>query len=226
MVPQLVGIAGFALALAAGSMALTVRLAGHRRWSSLVGVAAIAAVCLPIGNIPAAGYLRGVLGDLSITSVLVLAAAAFTAVSGRSALDDSGLNALCLWAAVAGLVLYPQTLGVTHLDPYELGFRPRALILVTAALAIWWWWRQRGAALVLSSGVAAFHLRVLESENLWDYLLDPYFFLWGTAHVAGQYALGGRVRALARDVFGRAPVPARPMTGRAVAHVENADRPR
>ena len=44
--------------------------------------------------------------------------------------------------------------------------------MVVAGLVVAWWWRRRGAALVLAAGVGAFNLRLLESNNLWDYLLD------------------------------------------------------
>jgi hypothetical protein len=214
-IAQLVGVAGFALAFAAVAMALAVRLVGRRWWSTLVGLMAAATACVPASGIPVAGYLRGILGDLSITSLLVLAAAVFTAASGRNALDERGWTALCRWSMVAGLVLYPLTLGLTRVDPYELGFRPRVLVLVVAAIAIWSWWsRRRSAALVLAAGVAAFNLRVLESGNLWDYVLDPYLFAYATGAVALRSRAGERVRALARDALARArsqtaPVPAR-----------------
>jgi len=47
-----------------------------------------------------------------------------------------------------------------------------------AALAIGWWWSRRGAALILAAGVAAFNWHLLESGNLWDYLLDPVLAIW------------------------------------------------
>ena len=201
---ELVGLAGFGLALAAGATTLAVRLAGRRWWCALVGLTAVAVAFAPAGNIPVAGYLRGILGDLSITSLLVLAAVVVTALSGRRVIDRQAWTALCGWSMIAGLVLYPQTLGLTRVDPYELGFRPRALVVVMAAVTMWWWWRQwHGAALVLAADVAAFNLRVLESGNLWDYALDPCLFFWATAALTRRSRAAGRVGALMRAALHR-----------------------
>lgn len=211
---QVVGLLGFALAFAAGATAVVGRLAGRRWWCGLVGLAAGAAAFAPAQNIPVAGYLRAVFGDLSITGMLVLASAGVTAVTGRRVLRGNEWTALCGWSVLAGLVLYPLTLGLTRVDPYALGFRPRALVLVLAAITMWSWWRrQRTLALVFAADVAAFNWRVLESGNLWDYVLDPCLFAWAAATLmwrsvsALSAALLVRARA-GRISAGRTPVPA------------------
>ena len=93
--------------------------------------------------------------------------------------------------------MYPMTLGLSRVDPYELGYRPRALLALVAALVILWWWRRRGAAVVLAAGVGAFNFRVLESVNLWDYLLDPVLVVVAWAVLLwrlGQALLSRRLR--------------------------------
>lgn len=194
-VPQLVGLAGVALSLAAVAIALSVRLAGWRRsaplprwWCGLVGLAAAAVAWVPVKGIPLGGYLRGILGDLSVTTMLLLGATVL-GVSGRNLLDEKARTALYAWSVAAGLVLYPLTLGLTRWDPYELGFHPWVLVLVVAVAVIGCWRRRRGAALVLTAGVIAFNLGILESANLWDYLLDPCLFVWA----AGSLVVRARV---------------------------------
>jgi len=201
-VSQLIGVAGFALVLAVVASAFAARLSGRRAWLGLVALAAVAVARTPVHGIPLAGYPRGMLGDLSITTLLMLAASLAAALTGRSILDERSRAALSGWAVAAGLVLYPQTLGLTYFDPYELGFRPRALLLLGAALVVFWWWRRRGAALILAGGVAAFHLRVLESGNLWDYLLDPVLVAWAVC-VSVARSAGGRMGAALRAVRAR-----------------------
>jgi hypothetical protein len=178
-VAQVVGLGGHALALAAGAAGLVAWLTARRRWAAVAAlVAALLAAGIRTEGIPLGGFLRGMAGDFSITTMLMLAAALSATLTGRPALDAPARTALYGWAAAAGLVLYPTTLGLSRLDPYELGYRPRALLALVAVLAIAWWWGRRGAAVVLATGVGAFNLRVLESVNLWDYLLDPALVLW------------------------------------------------
>jgi len=171
---QVVGLAGHALALAAGAAAAASRITRRRPWVAAAAVAgAVAATRVHVEGVPIAGYLRGTVGDLSITTLVILAAAVAGLTTGRPALDRRAWAALCGWAAGAGVLLYPLTLGLTRIDSYELGYRPRALLVLVAALVVAWWWTRRTAAVVLAVAVVAFQLRVLESTNLWDYLLDP-----------------------------------------------------
>ncbi|MHC4225337.1 MAG: hypothetical protein ACYSUN_15210, partial [Planctomycetota bacterium] len=47
--------------------------------------------------------------------------------------------------------------------------------LLLALIVALWWWGRRPAAWVLLAAAAAYLLRLKESQNLWDYLVDPYF---------------------------------------------------
>ncbi len=209
---QVVGLAGYALAFAAGAATLASRLIGgsdaRRRAGAAVAAlaAALAVTGLRTEGIPLGGFARGVVGDLSITAILVLAAALSTALTGRVALDAPSRTALLAGAAVAGAVLYPMTLGLSRFDPYALGYRPRALLVLIAALVALSWWRRRGAALVLATGVSAFNLGALESVNLWDYLLDPALVAaaWVALAWRGIRALASRLRR--RGAGGGRPV--------------------
>jgi 4-amino-4-deoxy-L-arabinose transferase-like glycosyltransferase len=215
-IPQLIGLAGAALGLAAVAIAFAVRLAARCRtaplsrwWCGLVGLAAVVVACVRVRGIPLGGYLRGILGDLSVTSMLLLGASVLGAC-GRSLLDPKARTALYGWAVAAGLVLYPMTLGLTRWDPYALGFQPRVLVLMVAVIVIGLWcWRRRGAALVLTAGVAAFDLSILESRNLWDYLLDPWLFAWAVGSLVAGSRVGRWVGAQAQAAVARARLDAR-----------------
>jgi hypothetical protein len=208
VVPQLVGFAGFALALAAAAVAITGRRGGGR-WR-FVGLLAAAVAWVPVGGIPLAGYLRGFFGDLSVTTMLLLVAALIGRVWGGRVLDGPERVALWGWSVAAGLALYPLTLGSTPWDPYQLGFRPRMLLLVVAALVIGLWRRRRGSALVLAAGVAGYDLHILESSNLWDYLVDPALTLWAMGALLARSPTGRRLGAIIRRALGGArlsPLP-------------------
>ena len=203
-VADVLGLGGYALALAAGAVALALLVTRRRRWLIAVALGAAAlGVAVPVGGIPLAGYPRGIAGDLSITTLALLTAALSALLAGRPLLERPEWRGLCELAAACGVVGYPLTLGLTVLDPYELGYRPRGLVLVVAALVVAWWGRRRGAALVLAAGVAAFNLRLLESNNLWDYLLDIPLAVCSVGLVAARAVTWRRAPTVLR-----VPVPA------------------
>ncbi|HEY7698349.1 MAG TPA: hypothetical protein VIE88_08025, partial [Vicinamibacteria bacterium] len=66
-------------------------------------------------------------------------------------------------------------------DPYALGYpdRVRSLLLALAPVAVFAWLRGRFLvllAILLALGAHRFEL--LDSRNLWDYLLDPWLALF------------------------------------------------
>ena len=86
--------------------------------------------------------------------------------------------------SLAGLVLYPLTLGIGGWDPYELGYRPLAMLGILLVLAAWGRWRGYRAAAFVPIIVLAWCAGLLESTNLWDYLLDPLVAIYGVGWLA------------------------------------------
>jgi len=149
-----------------------------------VGVAVLA--WIPVHGLPLLSYQRGWIGDLSITTTLLLVTAlARRFVPGtRIAVRLSGperRGLLAVIAAVSGVV-YPMALGLTPFDPYRLGYGDPIVLVGLFVVAAFFWARGwLGAALILAFGVFAHSLELLESTNLWDYLIDPLLALyaWG-----------------------------------------------
>ncbi len=186
-------------------------------------VCAIAIVVLiPFGGLPLAAYVRGWMGDLSITSLVLLTSAIlrpllgwpFNAPSPAGVTND--LPSVLCWGsqmasspisssirglgwgnahskytlffiiALAALGLYPMALGIGYFDPYRLGygnpwFMGGLLLLALAAC----FRRLPLVALVIALAVLAWGVGWYESNNLWDYLLDPLLAI---------YAIGALVR--------------------------------
>jgi hypothetical protein len=168
------GLLGSATAIAAASTAVSRRLdlTPGRRALLLGGVAAVALT--PLGSLSPAGYLRGVTGDLSITTLVLLVRAMARSLFGWNPEDEREQVALQVLLAGAGLVLYPLALGVGAFDPYRLGYANPWMIVGLAVLALTFW----SCGLRLATGcialaVLAYAVGWYESSNLWDYLLDP-----------------------------------------------------
>ncbi len=193
---DITGLAGNALALVAACLLLpgAARLRGMPLAFLLGAVAAM--VLIPFGELPLAGYLRGGIGDLSITSCLLLALAVAYRLRGRPPFRPQALPLGLLVAAA--LVLYPMALGVGPSDPYRLGWGDPLFLtglLALALLAVWQ--RLPAVALGIALGVAAWSVGWYESSNLWDYLLDPLLAIYAAAALVrrGFQALFGRHRA-------------------------------
>lgn len=109
------GLLGSALAIVAlgAKMPGVSRIArANRGW--LLAAMFVAAL-IPVGGLPLAGYLRGAIGDLSITSLLLLCAALLQAQRGWP--SPPGRDKLLLAAAATGAVFYPLALGWGDFDP-------------------------------------------------------------------------------------------------------------
>ena len=182
------GLTGLALVwlLLAVHLPYAQRLAPLRRVLFIAG--AYVVVIIPVFGLPLAGWLRGMVGDLSLTSVLLLGGALIVRVNpAMGGLWDARERAsLLLFISVMALMLYPFALGWGPLDPYRSGYGSIGLIVMLALLALWA--LRRGLALLplaIALAVTGWSFACYESTNLWDYLLDAPLALYALGATAG-----------------------------------------
>jgi hypothetical protein len=176
---DLTGLAGAAVVIVAITVAVG-RALGLRRsgLALLAGVSAIATLA-PIGAVPLAGYLRGVVGDLSLTTLVLLLSGLHGRLRGAEPVEAQATFALRLLVSAGGLVLYPLALGLGAWDPYRLGYGDPWFLSVLLALALSTLLLDLPLVTIcIALGVLAWGLGAYESRNLWDYLLDPLVFAW------------------------------------------------
>jgi hypothetical protein len=179
MLTDVTGLCGHASALAACALLVpAVRRLSLPRLSLLLAAIFVFAL-VPLNGLPLAGYTRGMVGDLSITT-LVLIGLAMLRPYGIVASEKSRSQLLLLIALVA-LIFYPMTLGITLYDPYRLGYGEVGFFIAVLLIALLAWWRQSNL-IVLSIVLAtlAWSLGGYESSNAWDYFIDPLLasFAW------------------------------------------------
>jgi hypothetical protein len=177
---DLAGLLGVAAATATVLLRLPWFARLRRARPGPVLLAAVVAALIPLGLLPAAGYVRGIVGDLSITTVLLLLRGLFRPVLGWAAIEARSRLALQVLVAAAGLVLYPPALGLGPFDPYRLGYGSPWFLggLLTLALLAGLR-RLTPVAWCLALAVLAWAIGAYESRNLWDYLVDPLVAAWG-----------------------------------------------
>ena len=129
---------------------------------------------VPFTPLPIAAYLRGMTGDLSITTLVLLGYALRGYWHGCVKVETKHSPALLLLIGLCALIFYPMALGVGAYDPYRLGYGNFQFVAVLLLLALVAWYL-KFALIVLCISFATFAWAIgwYESNNLWDYLLDP-----------------------------------------------------
>jgi hypothetical protein len=170
-------------AIARPSTTLRTGLSGLRLAVVLALVFVLALI--PFGGLPFAAYLRGEIGDLSITTLVLLWAALSRPWGCCIAASPRHRSALLVAIALAALLLYPMALGIGTYDPYRLGFGDPLVVAALLLLALAaWYGNYTTIALCLSLSVLAWTLGWYESDNLWDYLLDPLVAIYALSALA------------------------------------------
>lgn len=150
--------------------------------AALFGIYLVLAL-MPIQQVGVVGLIYGAVGDPSLTSVILLTSALYGHLGPQPLLTTATRKTLIYGVALAATLLYPLALGLSSFDAYRLGYQPWLLSTLLLVLALWNWRRgQRQLAWILALLLAGFALRLLPSNNLWDYVLDPWvaLYAWGS----------------------------------------------
>jgi hypothetical protein len=132
---------------------------------------------VPVSGLPIGRWLHGFNPSVSIPFVAILLNAVISPLLERQLLDEKALRAGLWFGALAGLVLYPMAAGIGPFDPYELGWNWPGIELVVGGLSVLLLWRQNAFGGVLLLTGVAWRLGGMESQNVWDYLIDPIYFV-------------------------------------------------
>ena len=171
---------GIDLVLCAGVLRLLGgKSVGHRRvkW---VAAACFVLLWLPAGaaQLPLLAYIRGVSSDLSVTLVALAGLIVAQRLSGFPVLSRREKAGLSWVIAAAAVALYPLSLGWGNWDFYRTGWGSFGLLAVLLAVSLFSWARGlRLLPLLIGLSLLAWSAGLMESANLWDYLLDPWLAL-------------------------------------------------
>ncbi len=147
-------------------------------WKLAIFVVIATLVLLPIADYPGWYYIRSFCGDPSVTALLTYTALLLQQFFSLPLYRSTEL-ALLRWLLIAmTALLYPFALGLTMFDSYGLGYSNPWLLAVLFILALFFWLRKYYfLAVIITAAVIAYTLQLLESHNLWDYLIDPLFLV-------------------------------------------------
>jgi len=148
---------------------------------------------IPFNGLPFVAFERGILGDLSISSMFLMGLHSLQKAVGKQFFDSKGFYVAMVCFSLGALFLYPCSLGLTYFDPYVLGYQSRVFVVAlfaTALLALYF--NQYLLLSCISLSVFSFLFKILPSMNLWDYLIDP---------ILGFFALGFCLKKLFRKLI-------------------------
>ncbi|MEA3300059.1 MAG: hypothetical protein WDA10_02075 [Porticoccaceae bacterium] len=148
-------------------------------------LAALGLAFVPVAGLSIGDYTRSYTDDVAITSLLWLLWGVALRVSGRAPTPLRQHRQLALVFAVLALALYPATLGLAAHDPYRLGFSPAPMLAAAWVLCLGLWWMRNALAVALISlATVAYLLDIKDSDNYWDYLVDPLLGLYCCVYLA------------------------------------------
>ena len=152
----------------------------------------------PLGlsmELPLSAYVRGVTGELSIVSMLLLWSSILPSVKNT----PLGFKVALAFIAI---VFYPLALGFGMLDPYVWGYGSIgflvAVILFAIICGLAGWIK---GVWIISFAMIAWALHWHESANLWDYLLDPFLAIWALFAIPNAIYLKRREKSQSGYLF-------------------------
>ena len=165
------------MALLQGGAGLLGRdLRGWRPTLILVLISAFTAVT-PVGGLPLARWMISFNANFSIPLTAILLYKVLESSFGVKLLDKNTLLTCWVFSLTAGVILYPMALGLSRFDPYQAGWGFSWLFVVVCGVTILLLIMKNRFAVILIAAILAHNLRLLESTNLWDYLVDPFMVL-------------------------------------------------
>jgi hypothetical protein len=165
-----------ALLVAAVALALSYRFITAPVFKAILVCGSFLLALLPITELSLAQALAGVFGNLSVPTVMLLGiylAERCDIFQPPEKLVSDRFR-LYFIVGISAIFLYPSALGLTSWDLYATGYYPvilAPLLLSVVGLSLWKGWYY--LASILGLVFVGFGFNVFESDNLWDYLLDP-----------------------------------------------------
>lgn len=158
------------------------------RWQLQCALAlvSVGVAVLPLDGLPVAGWFVAFVPGLSLPTLALLVAGINRHAGGPDFFPANQRPNIFVFAVTAGFALYPSAMGWGRFDAYTLGWNFSALTVAVGALAIGLIWRGQRFHLVLVAALLAWQLGLMESRNLWDYLVDPVLLLFSVIALAGK----------------------------------------
>ena len=139
---------------------------------------------IPINHLMISEYIYGVLAGLSISTIVLLIYANLNLMgylNNNNNNNNKSINFYFYTLLALGIIIYPfHLLIITKTDPNSWGFSPIIFSLILSFIAIIYYclFKKHFAGIILLIVLICFNLNLLNSVNLWNYLIDPFLFIY------------------------------------------------
>ncbi len=148
------------------------------RMTLTLGFLSALIVVFPYGGLFLSRWLISINANFSIPLTALVFSKVWENASGIRLLDRKVFLSSCIFGITAGLALYPMALGLGRLDPYEFGWSFSWLFVLLMVITLMLVFMKNRFGVVLVACILGYDLQLLESPNLWDYLVDPFLMLF------------------------------------------------
>lgn len=163
----------------------------------LIGVATVCLLLVPVGGLPLWNRVFSVHPNPSIPLLGIVCAALWQRLLGIAIFRPADWRAVWVFGVGVGTVLYLNPIIFGAVDLYYWGWERDAAIWSLAAVAVLLLARGSRLGVLFLAALIAFAVTALESQNCWDYVMDPFYWLISVA-VAGKRVVGWATRRLFR----------------------------
>lgn len=120
--------------------------------------------------------VRGILGDLSITTMFLILTFLYSEIRGSNNCYKIN-NGIWLSIFIIDLILCLSVFGCIPIDIYSSGYFPKELLIFYLIMQVLFWQINRRFAMFWLLATVGYIFKMLPSPNLWDYLIDPVLWL-------------------------------------------------
>ena len=138
-------------------------------------------VILPISGLTTGRWLISLYANPSIPLTALLFSWVLKNAFQMNLLDMRAIQTCRGFSILAGAALYPMALGAGAFDPYPAGWHFSWLFVILLGATLMLLFLKNRFSVVLLATILAYNLHLLESSNLWDYLVDPILALVAVA---------------------------------------------
>ncbi|MFQ5586721.1 MAG: hypothetical protein ACE5GF_07865 [Thermodesulfobacteriota bacterium] len=153
----------------------------------LAVVAAIAAITIaPLDSLSVSEGLFTLNPTFSIGLTAFLALESLKRLTGIKVLSDRNISLFAVWNLAIGSLLYSSTIGLFPFDIYYMGYGFSHIFWMLGALTIVLILAGNTLQWVFIAYAGAWRLGLLQSPNLFDYIIDPFLFFISLGILIGK----------------------------------------
>ena len=130
----------------------------------------------PITGLSVSDYILSLNPCFSIGSMALLIIIICNRIWNRNLVNDKDLKRFVIWNIFISVFVFIPALGFTRMDIYALGYGSGLLFAVMALVTIFLVYQKSPLSYIFIAYIVAFNLKLLPSENFFDYITDGVLF--------------------------------------------------